>query len=78
MMEPEAFAVLVGYRLATARTQAGLTQRQVANALGLSLSHIVQVERGAKSPSLWVLARWATTCRVTLADVFRDIEAEVC
>lgn len=77
MMTPKGLAVLVGYRLGTARTGAGLTQRKLADALGISLSHVTQVERGAKSPSLDVLARWSTTCRVTLAEVFRGIESDM-
>lgn len=77
MMTPKGLAVLVGYRLATARTGAGLTQKKLAEALDISLSHVVQVERGAKSPSLDVLSRWAKSCRVTLAEVFRGIEADM-
>lgn len=77
MMEPDVFAAVVGSRLASARKRASLTQRQVADALGLSLSHVTQVERGAKSPSLDVLARWSSTCRVTLAEVFRGIESDM-
>lgn len=77
MTTPEALAVCVGRRLADARKRAGMTQRQMADALGMSLSHVTQVERGAKSPSLDVLARWAKSCRVTLAEVFRGIESDM-
>lgn len=77
MISPKVFAVLVGSRLAMARKRASLTQQQMADALGMSLSHVTQVERGAKSPSLDVLARWSTTCRVTLAEVFRGIESDM-
>lgn len=77
MTTPEELAACVGSRLAKARRQRGMTQRQMADALGMSLSHVTQVERGAKSPSLDVLARWAVACRVTLAEVFRDIESDM-
>lgn len=77
MTTPEELAACVGVRLAKARRQRGMTQRQMADALGMSLSHVTQVERGAKSPSLDVLARWAAACRVTLAEVFRDIESDM-
>lgn len=77
MRQLQALHTFVGRRLAEARRQAGLTQQQVSTALGISRSHVTQIERGVKSPSLDVLSRWAQLCRVPLSQVFDSAEAEI-
>lgn len=56
-----------------ARAERGLTQEQVANAAGLSLSDVGRVERGARDPGIQVLAKLAKGLGVTVEDLVRGI-----
>lgn len=42
----------LGLRIKSLRTEKGLTQEKLAEALGVSLEHIGKIERGKRTPSL--------------------------
>ena len=42
----------LGLRIKMLRTEKGLTQEKLAEALGISLEHIGKIERGKRTPSL--------------------------
>jgi transcriptional regulator with XRE-family HTH domain len=48
-------------RLKSARKSAGMTQRELADATGLSQSYLAQIEQGDKMPSLETLQKIATS-----------------
>lgn len=52
------------------RKQRGLTQAQLGQAVGVTLSQISNIETGHTSPSLDTLVRIARTLRVPLQDMF--------
>lgn len=60
----EKVQVPVGFRLKALRVKYGLTQRQVAVALGIKLTsqgsatQVSQIERGVRMPSMKLLRRW--------------------
>ena len=53
--------MMIEQKLATLRTQRGMTQAQLAERLGVSQPHIAKLEAGrAKNIELHTLCRWAT------------------
>lgn len=54
-----ALAVAVGASIAQARTAKGLTQEQVAEALGIGMEAVSRMERGVVMPSLARLAEFS-------------------
>jgi transcriptional regulator with XRE-family HTH domain len=61
----------LGERLRAERDKAGLSQRQLANRLGLSPSMISQVERGTSQPSVGTLWAIVTELNISLDRVIR-------
>jgi transcriptional regulator with XRE-family HTH domain len=59
--EADAFYTIVGMRAARLRTDAGLTQQQVADAVGLSRASIANFEVGRQRTKLRALAGDAVT-----------------
>jgi transcriptional regulator with XRE-family HTH domain len=57
--DPEAFALLVGERIRTARQERGWTQVELADAAGLSSNYVARLERGELGPSLFVACKLA-------------------
>ena len=64
----------LGNRIRKLRSQAGLTQAQLADRAGLSDEFMSRLERGKKSPSLATAGRIAEALGVTLAVLF-DFDA---
>lgn len=54
------------------RSERGLTQEQVANAAGLSLSDVGRIERGERDPGVRVLAKLARGLGVEVEDLVRN------
>ena len=52
--------------LASAREQAGLTQRQLGAETGIPQASVSLIERGLISPRASTVERWLTACGVTL------------
>lgn len=61
----------VGGRLRTARLSVGLTQKQLANALGVESITVSRWERGATTPSLLRLRLIAELTQTTVSDLVR-------
>jgi transcriptional regulator with XRE-family HTH domain len=57
-------------RLRTLRREAGLTQRALAEAAGLSPNYVARLERGELAPSLDTAARLAGALGVEVPDFF--------
>lgn len=54
------------------RSERGLTQEQVANAAGLSLSDVGRIERGERDPGVRVLTKLAHGLGVEVEDLVRN------
>jgi transcriptional regulator with XRE-family HTH domain len=65
----------VGARLRTARRSAGLTQRQLAESLGVESITVSRWERGVTTPSLPRLRRIAELTQTTVSDLVRSPDA---
>jgi len=65
----------VGVRLRTARLAAGMTQRQLAEALGVEAITVSRWERGVTMPSLPRLRRVAEITETTVSDLVRAPDA---
>lgn len=65
----------VGSRLRTARRSAGLTQKQLAEALGVESITVSRWERGVTTPSLPRLRRIAELTETTVSDLVRAQDA---
>ena len=65
----------VGGRLRTARRSAGLTQKQLAQALEVESITVSRWERGVTSPSLPRLRRIAELTETTVSDLVRAPDA---
>ncbi|NLP82640.1 helix-turn-helix domain-containing protein [Microbacterium sp. CFH 90308] len=68
---------LVGHRVRAARTAAGLTVRELARRIGVSASHVSQVERGLGAFSVPALYSVASELGVSMNDLLAPaVEAE--
>lgn len=65
----------MGGRLRTARRSVGLTQKQLAEALGVESITVSRWERGVTSPSLPRLRRIAEITETTVSDLVRVPDA---
>lgn len=65
----------LGGRLRTARRSAGLTQKQLAEALGVESITVSRWERGVTTPSLPRLRRIAEITETTVSDLVRAPDA---
>lgn len=59
------------------RTDAGLTQEQLAAASGLTTTYVGQVERGDKIPSLTVVLKLARGLEVAPGELLRGFSGSV-
>jgi putative transcriptional regulator len=60
----------LGRQLSAARLQAGLTQTDVADKVGVSRQHISNIETGITSPTVRVLRDYLQVCGTDLATFF--------
>jgi len=51
-----------GYLLRTAREEAGLTQKQLAEKLAITQQAVARAERWASNPTIDLMKRWAKAC----------------
>ena len=65
----------VGARLRAARRDTGLTQKQLAQGLGVESITVSRWERGVTSPSLPRLARIAELTATSIGDLVRNTDA---
>lgn len=57
---------VAGYLLREAREQAGLTQKRLGEALGVSQQAVAQGERWGANPTVEFMRRWADACGASL------------
>ncbi len=71
-MQPRsAVARQFGKAVKELRLKKGLTQQQLADACGLDISYVGQIERGQRNPTLGVMQGLASVLQVRLSDVLR-------
>jgi transcriptional regulator with XRE-family HTH domain len=66
----DAFLGVLGERVRDVRKAAGLTQKQVAEAVGVAPSYITMVETGAQNLTVWSLAKLAESLGVDMSRFF--------
>ena len=70
-------AVIFGRALRRLRTERGWSQERLAEAAGITLNYVGNLERGEQGPSLNVLARLARAFDMDLAELLGDFRREV-
>jgi transcriptional regulator with XRE-family HTH domain len=71
-MQPRsAVARQFGKAIRELRLEKGLTQQQLADACGLDISYVGQIERGQRNPTLGVMQGLASVLRVRMSDLLR-------
>ena len=63
-----------GTRMAAFRVAKGLTQSELAEALGMTRDQIAYYERAAKNPSMEVIEKVAAFFGVTVGELFNDAQ----
>lgn len=66
----------LGRRVRYIRQSKGLTQREVAEVGGIERSYLSRIERGEFKPQLDTIVLLAQGLRVTLSELFDEIEIE--
>jgi transcriptional regulator with XRE-family HTH domain len=69
-MESDELKRLFGLRVQGLRRRVGMTQQQLAEAIGKSLDTVSNVERGVSSTRIETMAKIATVLGVSLAELF--------
>jgi transcriptional regulator with XRE-family HTH domain len=65
-------AVLFGQALRRRRTEREWSQEQLAEAAGITLNYVGNLERGEQSPSLNILIRLARAFEISVAELVED------
>jgi len=69
-MQPRsAVARQFGKAVKELRLRKGMTQQQLADACGLDISYVGQIERGQRNPTLGVMQGLASVLRVRLSEI---------
>jgi transcriptional regulator with XRE-family HTH domain len=75
--EPEATQLRAfGATLRLIRTDAGLTQEQLAHAAGVGRTYVGEVETGVRNPTLTTIWQLAVALRVSPRSFFPHVEPE--
>ena len=69
-------AVLFGQSLRHLRTERGWSQERLAEAAGITLNYVGNLERGEQGPSLNVLLRLARGLEIDLSTLFAEFSAK--
>lgn len=69
---PENLIDRVGLRITELRSQADLTQAQVAERLGMTLTNYQRIENGAQNATLRMMVRVANAIGVKTADLLAE------
>ena len=75
--EKVSISVLFGQNVKKYRKQAGLTQEQLSEKLGVSQKHLSIIETGAQFASASLIGRISEVLKVSPADLFGGSSAEV-
>lgn len=66
----------VGRRIAASRREAGLTQEQLADRIGVTFETVSRIERGLVSPSLARIVGFATVIGIEVQDLFVGLPSQ--
>lgn len=66
----------IGTRIRALRYEAGFTQDEVAAALGMTQSMVLQIERGTKQLSLLNASKLAEMFGCTIEDILKEVPHE--
>lgn len=66
MREGQRLVVAIGERIVARRIAAGLTQRELADKLGVSTAHVSYLEHGERGPSIQMLYKIAKVFGTTV------------
>lgn len=66
----------IGTRLRALRSEAGYTQDEVADVLGMTQSMVLQIERGTKQLSLLNASKLAKLFGCTIDDILKEVPNE--
>jgi len=69
MQSRSAVARQFGKAVKELRLKKGMTQQQLADACGLDISYVGQIERGQRNPTLGVMQGLASVLRVRLSEI---------
>lgn len=72
---PRALQILFGERLRQARTEAGMTQAEVAERSGVHVHYVSRVELGQRNLTLSTMAKLAAVVGRSVSDMLREPEA---
>lgn len=64
--------VNIGERLVQLRKLKGITTNKLANIAGVSQSHLREIERGSKNPTVETLSYFCDALGISLADFFSE------
>ena len=71
MHPPSRVAVEFGRAVRTLRTERGMTQQELADACGLDIGYIGQIERGQRNPTLGAMHSIASVLRINLSALLK-------
>jgi DNA-binding XRE family transcriptional regulator len=66
--------IALGQAVRAIRTRQGMTQEQVANAIGMHTTYVSDIERGSRNPSWIAVTRLAAGLRVPVADIAAEYD----
>jgi transcriptional regulator with XRE-family HTH domain len=69
---PDEVSEVVGANIRARRLQLGMTQKELADAVGTWASHVSAIESGSKILSLQRLVEWAEALQTTTAALLRE------
>lgn len=75
-METRDVSQRLGARIRTLREERELTQKQLADRVGITAAHISLIERGERTASLGTLVCIAEVLDVSLSELFLDADLE--
>jgi transcriptional regulator with XRE-family HTH domain len=73
---PHHLPLTFGAAIRSRRKDLGLSQEGLAFRSGLHRTHVADLERGARNPSLMSIAKIAKALKMSLSDLFTNIQSE--
>ncbi len=64
----------IGHAIKQARSKRGLTQQQLANRAGISISSLYYIESDTNSPSVRTLSKIAAALEVPVSALFEEMD----
>ena len=65
----------IGHAIKQARSERGLTQQQLANRAGISITSLYYIESDTNSPSVRTLSKIAAALEVPVSALFAEMDA---